>query len=74
MRIQLQFRLHVFSENKLEEKPGTRHLHQGRRRLVGRAADWKWSSAQWYLQRKSVGIPIGMPDLWNRGRRPALES
>jgi putative transposase len=53
----------VFSEKKLEEKLDYMHLNPVRRGLVLRAVDWKWSSARWYLQRKSVGIKIQMPGL-----------
>jgi len=53
----------VFSEKKLVEKLDYMHLNPVRRGLVIRAIDWKWSSARWYLQGKSVGIPIRMPAL-----------
>ena len=54
---------HVFSDKKLEEKLDYMHLNPVRRGLVRQAVDWQWSSAQWYLNRKSVGIPIRMPEL-----------
>ena len=53
----------IFSEKKLSEKLDYMHLNPVRRGLVIRAVDWKWSSARWYLQGKSVGIRIRMPDL-----------
>jgi putative transposase len=53
----------VFTEKKLVEKLDYMHLNPVRRGLVVRAVDWKWSSARWYLERRSVGIPIRMPGL-----------
>ena len=53
----------VFTAKKLEEKLDYMHLNPVRRGLVRRAIDWKWSSARWYLQGKTVGIPIRMPGL-----------
>jgi putative transposase len=53
----------VFTEKKLAEKLDYMHLNPVRRGLALRAVDWKWSSARWYLLRKTVGIPIRMPDL-----------
>ena len=53
----------VFTEKKLNEKLDYMHLNPVRRGLVRRAVDWKWSSARWYLEGKSVGIPIRIPEL-----------
>ncbi len=53
----------VFTEKKLAQKLDYMHLNPVRRGLVVRAVDWKWSSARWYLQGRSVGIPIRMPQL-----------
>ena len=43
---------------KIEEKLDYMHLNPVRAGLVERAVDWRWSSARWYLERKSVGVPI----------------
>jgi putative transposase len=53
----------VFTEKKLEENLSYMHMNPVRRGLVSRAVDWKWSSARWYLQGKTVGTPIRMPEL-----------
>ena len=57
------FDFNVYSEVKLREKLDYMHLNPVRRGLVGRAVDWIWSSARWYLLGKTVGIPIRMPEL-----------
>ena len=51
----------VFSRRKIEEKLDYMHLNPHRAGFVERAIDWRWSSAGWYLQHRSVGIPIGWP-------------
>jgi putative transposase len=43
---------------KLEEKLNYMHQNPVRAGLVQRSTDWKWSSARWYENRRSVGIPI----------------
>ena len=35
--------------------------------LVARAVDWPWSSARWYEEGRSVGVPIG----WVPGLEPS---
>ena len=74
MRIQLRFRLPVFTDKNLEEKLGDMHLDPVRRGIVVRAVDWKWNSPQWSLHGNSVAIPIRMTNLQDCARRPALES
>jgi putative transposase len=49
----------VFSEKKVHEKLNYMHENPVRAGLVQRALDWPWSSARWYEQRRSVGVPIG---------------
>jgi len=48
----------VHSTEKLEEKLNYIHLNPVRARLVESPKDWKWSSARWYLEKRSVGVPI----------------
>ena len=41
------------------DSPGAvRHASAVRAALVERAVDWAWSSARWYLERRSVGVNI----------------
>lgn len=56
-----QVRFHSFEidqRDKLEEKLNYMHLNPVRAGLVERCVDWKWSSARWYAQQRSVGLPI----------------
>ncbi|TWT63385.1 hypothetical protein [Rubinisphaera italica] len=48
----------IYSRKKLEEKLTYMHLNPVRNEFVKKAVDWKWSSARWYEQRRTVGIPI----------------
>jgi putative transposase len=49
---------HLHSESKLREKLVYLHENPVRARLVARAVDWPWSSARWYEQHRSVGVPV----------------
>ena len=49
----------IFSRAKLEEKLAYMHQNPVRAGLVERAMDWPWSSARWYEERRTVGVPIG---------------
>ncbi len=51
----------IWSRDKVEEKLNYMHLNPVRAGLVERAIDWKWSSARWYEDQQSVGIPISWP-------------
>jgi len=51
----------VDSEDKLEEKLTYMHLNPVRAGLVLKAVDWRWSSARWYEQGRTVGLPIHWP-------------
>ncbi|MEZ6060634.1 MAG: transposase [Planctomycetaceae bacterium] len=51
----------IWSRAKVEEKRDYVHLNPVRAGLVQRASDWPWSSAHWYLERRSVGLPIRWP-------------
>ena len=52
------YTFNVYSEAKLTEKLNYIHLNPVRASLVDRAEDWRWSSARWYLNKKSAGVPI----------------
>jgi hypothetical protein len=52
---------HHPSRQKVEEKLEYMHLNPVRAGLVERAEEYRWSSALWYLEGKSVGLPIGWP-------------
>lgn len=49
---------HVHSEHKLRQKLDYMHLNPVRAGLLERAEEWRWSSARWYLQLRSVGVPL----------------
>jgi putative transposase len=48
----------IWSRQKVEEKLDYIHMNPVRGGLVERAVDWQWSSARWYIEHKSVGLPI----------------
>lgn len=48
----------IHSENKLTEKVDYMHMNPVRAGLVKRCVDWKWSSARWYLENRSVGVKL----------------
>jgi putative transposase len=48
----------IYSRQKLEEKMEYIHLNPVRAGLVEKAVDWRWSSARWYEQHRTVGVPI----------------
>lgn len=49
---------HIYSAGKLQEKLEYMHLNPVRAGLVQKALDWRWSSARWYGEGRSVGVPI----------------
>jgi len=51
----------IWTRQKVEEKLNYMHLNPVRAGLVSRAVDWLWSSARWYMEGKSVGLPISWP-------------
>lgn len=51
----------IWSRKKVEEKLDYMYMNPVRAGLVDRAIDWSWSSARWYIDQKSVGIPIRWP-------------
>ncbi len=48
----------IYTQPKLHEKLTYLHLNPVRAGLVSRTIDYPWSSARWYEQRRSVGVPI----------------
>ena len=48
----------IYSERKLLEKLDYMHLNPVRAGLVHKAEEWRWSSARWYIQHRSVGVKI----------------
>ncbi|MFT4559811.1 MAG: hypothetical protein ACKVII_27000 [Planctomycetales bacterium] len=51
----------IWSRKKVEEKLDYMHMNPVRAGLVDRAVDWRWGSARWYIEQKSVGLPILWP-------------
>lgn len=49
---------HIYSQRKLNAKLDDMHLNPVRAGLVARADQWPWSSARWYIQGRSVCVPI----------------
>ncbi len=52
------FSFEIESRRKLEEKLNYMHLNPVRSGLVDKAVEWKWGSARWYENGRSVGVPI----------------
>jgi putative transposase len=52
----------IWERAKIEEKLDYIHSNPVHAGLVAKAVDWPWSSARWYLERKSVGVPIDWVD------------
>jgi putative transposase len=48
----------IYNEVKVMEKLTYMHENPVRAGLVTRAVDWRWSSARWYLEHKTVGVPL----------------
>ncbi|RLS39685.1 MAG: hypothetical protein DWH81_08050 [Planctomycetota bacterium] len=60
------YAVEIYSRQKLEEKLVYMHQNPVRAGLVEHPTQWLWSSARWYLEGRSVGLPIRWP--------PGLES
>ena len=56
------FSFEIDNRDKMEEKLVYMHLNPVRSGLVERPGDWKWSSARWYEDERSVGVPIDWID------------
>jgi putative transposase len=50
--------VNLYSEAKVEEKLAYMHQNPVRAGLVPRPCDWPWSSARYYEQGRSVGVPV----------------
>ncbi|OYW17131.1 MAG: hypothetical protein B7Z55_13140 [Planctomycetales bacterium 12-60-4] len=51
----------IWTRTKVDEKLNYMHLNPVEAGLVQRADEWPWSSARWYLHRRTVGVPIRWP-------------
>ncbi len=51
----------IWTQRKIEEKLEYMHLNPVRAGFVERTVQWPWSSARWYVDRKTVGVPIRWP-------------
>ena len=49
----------LYMETKAKKKLDYMHLNSVRAGLVPEACDWQWSSARYFEQGKSVGVPLG---------------
>ena len=49
----------IFTQKKLQEKVSYMHENPVKRGLVKRSLDYPWSSARWWQERRSVGVPLG---------------
>ncbi|MEE8451108.1 MAG: hypothetical protein V3R99_04305 [Thermoguttaceae bacterium] len=49
----------LYSEKEALEKLDYMHMNPVRAKLVQEACEWRWSSARYYQQAKSVGVPLG---------------
>ena len=52
------FAFHICSRAKVEEKLNYMHMNPVRAGFVQTACEWKFSSARWYEERRSVGVQI----------------
>lgn len=52
----------LYSQHKFEEKVAYMHQNPVRAGLVARPSEWPWSSARYYEQGRSVGVPVGWLD------------
>ena len=51
----------IWSRSKVEEKLDYMHMNPVRAGFVERVAEWRWSSARWYVENRTVGLPIRWP-------------
>ena len=52
----------IHSTPKIEEKLTYMHLNPVRAGLATTATQWRWSSARWYIEGRTVGVPIQWAD------------
>jgi len=53
------YAINLYTQKKAKEKLDYIHLNPVRGGLVRQACDWRWSSARYYEQGRSVGVPLG---------------
>ncbi len=51
----------IWSRSKVEEKLEYMHMNPVKAGFVERVTDWQWSSARWYVENRTVGLPIRWP-------------
>ena len=54
----MYYAFNLFTVKKAEEKLEYMHLNPVRAGLVEHSCQWRWSSARYWEQGKSVGIPL----------------
>ena len=55
------YSFNLYSTSKLIEKINYMHQNPVRAGMVAHAEDWEYSSARFYIQKRSVGLPIHLP-------------
>jgi len=53
----------IETEAKIEEKLTYMHMNPMKKGFVENITEWRWSSARHYVAGKSVGVPLGWPEL-----------
>ncbi|QDT26060.1 Transposase IS200 like protein [Gimesia panareensis] len=53
----------IETEAKIEEKLTYMHMNPVKKGFVENITEWRWSSARHFVSGKSVGVPIGWPEL-----------
>ena len=48
----------IYTTAKIEEKMNYMHLNPVRAGLVETPTQWRWGSARWYLEGRTMGVPI----------------
>ena len=62
----------IYTTGKIEEKLNYMHLNPVRAGLVERPTQWRWGSARWYIEGRTVGIPIQWVDRCDATRKCLL--
>jgi len=52
------YSFNLFNDEKTREKLTYMHENPVRAGLVARPCDWRFSSAGWYEERRTVGVPL----------------
>ncbi|HEY4760068.1 MAG TPA: transposase [Thermoguttaceae bacterium] len=56
------YSFNLYNEDKVREKLTYMHENPVRAGLVGKPCDWPWSSARYYEQGRSLGVPVNWID------------